>query len=301
MKHLLVSREYPPAPYPPGGIGTYVTNIARLLVERGEEVHILGQRWSGAPLKREVFHDGKLVVHRIGPNDLPQQSGTAERFIRERDGLKKTTYPETMVRMVGGISDRRPCRARRHRCHRRAGMGGAALLFPASANARAGPTAITALHRAAALADGVDLPFQRPHGRSARISADEADGDVLHPSGRRALVSEQLLRAPGRGSLQSRTGQREGHPPPQGPHGTDRTGLADLGERKHLLRWPSGAAQGYHRVGSSGHERRAAGRATSISISSVQTCGACRTLSSQNCHPPCDRGSASTDPNRPAR
>ena len=94
MKHLLVSREYPPAPYPPGGIGTYVSNIARLLVERGEEVHILGQRWGGAPLKREVFHDGKLVVHRIGPNDLLQQSGTAERFIRERDGLKKTTYPK---------------------------------------------------------------------------------------------------------------------------------------------------------------------------------------------------------------
>lgn len=94
MKHLLVSREYPPAPYPPGGIGTYVTNIARLLVDRGEEVHILGQRWSGAPLKREVFHDGRLVVHRVGPNDLPQHAGTAERFIRERDGLKKTTYPK---------------------------------------------------------------------------------------------------------------------------------------------------------------------------------------------------------------
>lgn len=94
MKHLLVSREYPPAPYPPGGIGTYVTNIARLLVERGEDVHIIGQRWGGAALKREVFHDGKLVVHRIGPNDLPQQPGTPERFIRERDGLKKTTYPK---------------------------------------------------------------------------------------------------------------------------------------------------------------------------------------------------------------
>ena len=94
MKHLFVSREYPPAPYPPGGIGTYVVNIAHLLAERGEEVHIVGQRWGGAPLKREVFCDGKLVVHRIGPNDFPQRSGSLERFIRERDGLRKATYPK---------------------------------------------------------------------------------------------------------------------------------------------------------------------------------------------------------------
>jgi glycosyltransferase involved in cell wall biosynthesis len=94
MKHLFVSREYPPAPYPPGGIGTYVVNIARLLAERGEEVHIIGQRWGGAPLKREVFYDGKLVVHRIGPNDFPRRSGRVELFTRERDGLRKTTYPK---------------------------------------------------------------------------------------------------------------------------------------------------------------------------------------------------------------
>jgi len=94
MKHLFVSREYPPAPYPPGGIGTYVTNIARLLAERGEEVHIVGQRWSGAPLEREVFHDGKLVVHRVGEEDLPQRNGTVQRLIRERDGLKKAAFPK---------------------------------------------------------------------------------------------------------------------------------------------------------------------------------------------------------------
>jgi glycosyltransferase involved in cell wall biosynthesis len=94
MKHLLVSREFPPAPYPPGGIGTYVTNIARVLVDRGEHVHIIGQRWDGAPLKREAFHDGRLVVHRIGPNDLPNDCGPAARFAREREGLKKTTYPK---------------------------------------------------------------------------------------------------------------------------------------------------------------------------------------------------------------
>jgi glycosyltransferase involved in cell wall biosynthesis len=94
MKHLFVSREYPPAPYPPGGIGTYVTNIARLLAERGEEVHIVGQRWSGAPLEREAFLDGKLVVHRVGADDLPKTNGAVPRLIRERDGLKKTTFPK---------------------------------------------------------------------------------------------------------------------------------------------------------------------------------------------------------------
>ena len=94
MKHLFISREYPPAPYPPGGIGTYVTNIVRLLAERGEEVHVVGQRWGGAPLEREVFHGGKLVVHRVGADDVPQRGGTAERLIRERTGLKKTTFPK---------------------------------------------------------------------------------------------------------------------------------------------------------------------------------------------------------------
>ena len=94
MKHLFVSREYPPAPYPPGGIGTYVTNIARLLAERGEEVHIVGQRWKGAPLEREVFLDGRLIVHRVGADDLPKGYGSAQRFARERDGLKKAAFPK---------------------------------------------------------------------------------------------------------------------------------------------------------------------------------------------------------------
>ena len=94
MKHLFVSREYPPAPYPPGGIGTYVTNIARLLAERGEDVHIVGQRWKGAPLEREVFLDGRLVVHRVGAEDLPKANGAAQRLARERESLKKATFPK---------------------------------------------------------------------------------------------------------------------------------------------------------------------------------------------------------------
>jgi glycosyltransferase involved in cell wall biosynthesis len=94
MKHIFVSREYPPAPYAPGGIGTYVINIARLLAERGEEVHVVGQRWAGAPLEREVLLDGNLIIHRVGEDDLPRGIADPERFARERDGLRKTNFPK---------------------------------------------------------------------------------------------------------------------------------------------------------------------------------------------------------------
>ncbi|MGH6841758.1 MAG: glycosyltransferase, partial [Methylocella sp.] len=95
MKHLIVSREYPPASYAPGGIGAYVANLARLLAERGEIVHIIGERWPGAPEERETFWDGRLIVHRVGANDLPRNAepGAAERLIREREGLKSSTFP----------------------------------------------------------------------------------------------------------------------------------------------------------------------------------------------------------------
>ena len=70
MRHLIFCREYPPAPYLPGGIGTYVMNIARLLAEAGEYVTVIGHQWSGAPLEREVRCDGRLVVRRV-PTDSP--------------------------------------------------------------------------------------------------------------------------------------------------------------------------------------------------------------------------------------
>ena len=69
MRHLIVCREYPPAPYPPGGIGTYVQHIARLLAERGETVHLIGQRWAGAPLETEYQCGDRLVIHRIAGTD----------------------------------------------------------------------------------------------------------------------------------------------------------------------------------------------------------------------------------------
>lgn len=96
MKHLIISREYPPAAYPPGGIGTYVASIARLLAEKGETVHVIGQRWYGAPAEQESFVEGRLIVHRIGASDLPPHADPAEgvRLRRELEGLKKTDFPK---------------------------------------------------------------------------------------------------------------------------------------------------------------------------------------------------------------
>src|SRR5262249_33511504 len=74
MKHLIVCREYPPAPYPPGGIGTYVKHISSLLAEAGESVHVIAQRWEGASSAVTESHDGRLVVHRISPNGAMSSS-----------------------------------------------------------------------------------------------------------------------------------------------------------------------------------------------------------------------------------
>jgi glycosyltransferase involved in cell wall biosynthesis len=63
MRHLIICREYPPAPS--GGIGTYVVNIARLLAARGETVHVIGQRWKGAERPTEEHIEGRLIVHRL--------------------------------------------------------------------------------------------------------------------------------------------------------------------------------------------------------------------------------------------
>jgi glycogen synthase len=63
MKHLIVCREYPPAPG--GGIGTYVQHISRLLAERGETVHIIGQLAAGASRTIEERCNGNLIIHRV--------------------------------------------------------------------------------------------------------------------------------------------------------------------------------------------------------------------------------------------
>src|SRR5262245_18029439 len=96
MKHIIISREYPPAAYTPGGIGTYVKNIAHLLVERGETVYIIGERWEGAPLARETSCGGRLVVIRIGRDRIPKSAAGDEsvRHARELEGLKASDFPE---------------------------------------------------------------------------------------------------------------------------------------------------------------------------------------------------------------
>ena len=65
MVHLIISREYPPTAYPPGGIGTYVRTIAHGLASRGETVHVIAQRWPGAARPLEQFESGRLLVHRV--------------------------------------------------------------------------------------------------------------------------------------------------------------------------------------------------------------------------------------------
>jgi glycogen(starch) synthase len=96
MNHLIISREYPPASYPPGGIGTYVANIARLMAERGETVHVVGERWKGAPDAHETSHEGRLIVHRIGADDplQPHWQKVTGRLGLELDGLRRTTFPD---------------------------------------------------------------------------------------------------------------------------------------------------------------------------------------------------------------
>ena len=77
MRHLIVCREYPPAAYATGGIGTYVANVSRALARAGEIVHVIGQQWRGAPAAREELMDGRLVVHRV-PLDQPFRRGGVE-------------------------------------------------------------------------------------------------------------------------------------------------------------------------------------------------------------------------------
>jgi glycosyltransferase involved in cell wall biosynthesis len=76
MKHLILCREYPPAPYPAGGIGTYARHIARLLAEAGETVHVVTERWDGAPDAMTVSCDGRLTVHRLAL-DMPEADAVA--------------------------------------------------------------------------------------------------------------------------------------------------------------------------------------------------------------------------------
>ena len=63
MRHLIICREYPPAPG--GGIGTYAFLISQLLAEFGETVHVISQAWEGAEKAIQEECNGRLIVHRI--------------------------------------------------------------------------------------------------------------------------------------------------------------------------------------------------------------------------------------------
>ncbi len=94
MVHLIVSREYPPAPYPAGGIGTYARQMAQLLAESGEIVHVIAQRWDGAPEKISEFFGGRLIVHRVSldePIEPPFNQGSTQRELLRR--LASSTCP----------------------------------------------------------------------------------------------------------------------------------------------------------------------------------------------------------------
>ena len=79
MTHLILCREYPPAPYAAGGIGAYALRIARLLAEAGERVHLIAQRWAGAPDRISASCDGALIIHRIALDEsLNPQGGESD-------------------------------------------------------------------------------------------------------------------------------------------------------------------------------------------------------------------------------
>ena len=97
MTHLILCREYPPAPYPAGGIGTYARHIARQLAEAGETVHVVGQLWEGAPDRIVTLCDGRLIEHRISVEepiaDTPEEEAEQRRILQQ---LAASTCPSQL-------------------------------------------------------------------------------------------------------------------------------------------------------------------------------------------------------------
>lgn len=63
MIHLLICPEFPPGAG--GGIGTYASNIAQILAQRGDTVHVIGPLVKQAREPREQAQDGRLIIHRF--------------------------------------------------------------------------------------------------------------------------------------------------------------------------------------------------------------------------------------------
>jgi glycogen synthase len=106
MKHLILCPEFPPAPMPPGGIGTYVFKISRLLAAAGETVHIIGRLWEGAPRKVEKSHGGRLVIHRVSIDQPFMHEGKASVLraaIKETRGLCRWNSASEGFSWQGGM------------------------------------------------------------------------------------------------------------------------------------------------------------------------------------------------------
>lgn len=100
MRHLLICREYPPASYPAGGIGTYAHHIVRLLAAQGETVHVIAERWRGAPAEVEEHHGGRLVIHRIEMEVAPDDRSPGA---REARALFATSFPSQAFAWRAGL------------------------------------------------------------------------------------------------------------------------------------------------------------------------------------------------------
>jgi len=106
MNHLIICPEYPPAPIPPGGIGTYVFHISQLLAESGETVHVIGQLWEGAPKKVEEKCHGRLVIHRVALDDWDSflvRSPIPQTRSKEVKALFKSSYPAQCFSWQAGL------------------------------------------------------------------------------------------------------------------------------------------------------------------------------------------------------
>ena len=108
MKHLILCREYPPAPG--GGIGAYVWHISRLLAESGESVHVIAQAWEGAQSPLEEHLAGRLVIHRLALEDWkaifrpklhPSLRGTASAAL-----FKTGFYPQAFAWLASDLAER---------------------------------------------------------------------------------------------------------------------------------------------------------------------------------------------------
>ncbi len=95
MHHLLVCRDFPPAPA--GGIGVYSMHMARLLAEAGEVVHVVAQQWSGADKALEVLCSGRLHIHRIPFVDWKARGWKAHPSLPSETKLMHQSCPSPAV------------------------------------------------------------------------------------------------------------------------------------------------------------------------------------------------------------